>query len=130
MRASGIRSPSNHLPNIAVPLLASIVGNVPASVGVARRAAHDLGHALPILHDLHAVAQLDVAIVALGDRDLLAIVTLHRHLDAAAAVGTAAVVAAGDGPGDGAAHQAQHCAHDAAAQRLAGDGADRGARPR
>ena len=47
--------------------------------------AHDLRDALAVLHDLHPVAQLDVAVVRLRHGDLLAVVLLHRDLDAAAA---------------------------------------------
>ena len=39
-------------------------------------------NALTVLHDLDAITQLDIAVIALGHRNLLAIVALHRDLDA------------------------------------------------
>src|SRR5260370_33964961 len=71
--------------------------------------ADGLGHAIAVIDDRHPVAHLDVAVIVLGDGDLLAIVALHRDLDAAAAVtSAAAVIAAGDGAGNGAAPQADN----------------------
>jgi hypothetical protein len=68
------------------------------------------------LNDLHAVAELDVAIVALGDYSRLAIVALDRHLNAAAAA-HAAAVPIHDRTGDRTADGAQDASNQAASQR-------------
>src|SRR5260370_12716129 len=67
-------------------LAAALVGIVGARV-----VAHDLGDATTTLDDLHAIAELNVAVVALGDLDDLAVVLLDGDLDTAATARCAAV---------------------------------------
>jgi len=96
-----------------------------AVVGLPRIIAHDLGGAAAVLDDLHAVAELDVAVVALGDGDALAIVLLDGDLDAAAAAADA--VAVDDRAGDRATDSADRTADQSAADAAAARGADRDA---
>src|SRR6185312_12409437 len=90
---------------------------------LAAAVAHRLCDAVAVLHDLHAVAELHIAVVALGDGDLLAVVLLNRDLDAAAAAADTGVPV-DDGAGDRAADRAQHAADQAAAEAAAARGTD------
>src|ERR1051325_2366974 len=84
------------------------------------RVAHGLGHAIAVVDDSHPIAHLDIAVVALGDGDALAVILLHRGLDAAA--GRILV----DGrAGNAARYGAQKAADDRAAHRVGGGAADR-----
>jgi hypothetical protein len=75
------------------------------------------------LNDLDAVAELDVAIVTLGDDSLLAVIALDRHLNAATAA-HAAAVAVHDRAGNGAADDAQDASNQAAAKTSTAGRAD------
>src|SRR6185437_8360695 len=90
-------------------------------VAAAAGVAHGAGDAFVVVDDDHPVAHLHVAVVALGDDDLLAVVLVDRDRDAAG--GAVAVDrSARDRAADRAEHAAQH--------RAAGRAADRGARDR
>src|SRR5213079_2376827 len=75
-------------------------------VGPARIVPDHLGDAAAVLDDLHPVAELDVAIVVLRHGDGLAVILLHRDLDAAAAAHARMLVE--DLAGDRATDRAQH----------------------
>src|SRR6185436_170399 len=88
-------------------------------VGLAPVVAHGLGRAAAVLDDLHPVAELDVAVVALRHGDGLAVVLLHHDLDAATRR-----LAVEDDTADAASHRAQHAADQAAGEATAARGAD------
>src|SRR5471030_3312279 len=79
----------------------------------------DLGHAAAVLHDLHTVAELNVAIVALGHLHGSTILALDGHLDAAAAAAAAMPVI--DVARNAATDRAQQAADQDAAQATPAD---------